>query len=46
MKIRTCIAALIGALSVASSAQAKTGVAVDVGTTGFGAHVSVPTNLT
>jgi hypothetical protein len=42
MKIRTSIAALIGALSIASSAQAGTGVELDIGTTGLGAYVSVP----
>ena len=42
MKIATRIAALIGALSMASAAQAGPGVALDVGSTGFGAHVSVP----
>lgn len=42
MRIRTIMAALIGALSIASSARAGTGVTVDIGTTGLGAHVIVP----
>lgn len=42
MKILKSIAAFIGALSIAASVQAGTGVSVDVGSTGFGAHVSVP----
>ncbi|MBC7454931.1 MAG: hypothetical protein H7335_14745 [Massilia sp.] len=42
MKILTSIAALIGALSIASSVQAAAGVSVEIGSTGVGAHVSVP----
>lgn len=42
MDLKIRIGALFGALSVAASVQAGTGVAVEIGSTGVGAHVSVP----
>lgn len=42
MDLKIRIGALLGALSVVASAQAGTAVAVDLGSTGVGAHVSVP----
>lgn len=42
MNLKISIGALLGALSIAASAQAGTGAALDIGTTGLGAHVSVP----
>lgn len=42
MNLKISIGALLGALSIAASAQAGTGVALDIGSTGLGAHVSVP----
>lgn len=42
MDLKIRIGALLGVLSVVASAQAGTGVAVDIGSTGIGAHVSVP----
>lgn len=42
MDLKIRIGALLGALSVVASAQAGTSVAVDIGSTGVGAHVSVP----
>lgn len=41
MNLKMSIGALFGALSIAASAQAGTGVALDIGTSGVGAHVSV-----
>ncbi|MDQ2987837.1 MAG: hypothetical protein M3R60_01905 [Pseudomonadota bacterium] len=42
MNLTMRIGALLGALSIAASAQAGTGMALEIGTTGLGAHVSVP----